>query len=106
MLEHLPSLVSLDLGTNVLSSLAMNVFIGNRKLEILTLDHNKVIIRVCPSFSVFSFLEPKFEKKTYLQFWIFLMMLRTLIRPSTFCQEANWTNSHHLKSVRIANLIF
>ena len=52
-MEHLPSLVSLDLGTNVLSSLAMNVFIGNMKLEILALDHNKVIIRVCPSFSVF-----------------------------------------------------
>ena len=53
MLEHLPSLVSLDLGLNILSSLGINVFIGNRKLEILTLDHNKVIIRVCRPFSFF-----------------------------------------------------
>ena len=104
VLEHLPSLVSLDLGLNLLSSLEMNVFIGNRRLEILALDQNRVIIRtecVCGPF-----LKLQFEKKTYLQFWIFLMMLRTLIRPSTFCQEANWTNSHHLKSVRLANLIF
>ena len=47
VLEHLPSLVSLDLGLNILSSLEMNVFIGNRRLEILALDHNMVIIRVC-----------------------------------------------------------
>ena len=103
MLEHLPSLVSLDLGLNLLSSLETNVFIGNRRLEILALDQNRVIIRE----SVLGpFLKLQFEKKTYLQFWIFLMMLRTLIRPSTFCQEANWTNSHHLKSVHLANLIF
>ena len=49
-MEHLPNLVSLDLGLNILSSLGINVFIGNRKLEILTLDHNKVIIRVCRPF--------------------------------------------------------
>ena len=45
MLEPLPSLVSLDLGLNILSSLEMNVFIGNRRLEILVLDQNRVIIR-------------------------------------------------------------
>lgn len=44
-MEHLPSLVSLDLGLNSLSSLEMNVFIGNTRLEILTLDQNRVIIR-------------------------------------------------------------
>ena len=46
-MEHLPSLVSLDLGLNILSSLEMNVFIGNRRLEILALDHNMVIMSVC-----------------------------------------------------------
>ena len=47
VLEHLPSLVSLDLGLNILSSLEINVFIGNRRLEILALDHNMVIIIEC-----------------------------------------------------------
>ena len=46
VLEPLPSLVSLDLGLNMISSLEMNVFIGNMRLEMLVLDNNQVIRRV------------------------------------------------------------
>ena len=42
MLEHLISLVSLDLGENKISTLKPEVFFSNVDLEVLVLDSNRV----------------------------------------------------------------
>ena len=41
-LEHLKSLISLDLGANMITQLEDNTFIGNRMLQHLRLDSNQV----------------------------------------------------------------
>ena len=42
-LEHLKSLISLDLGANMITQLEDNTFIGNRMLQHLRLDSNQVV---------------------------------------------------------------
>lgn len=42
MLEHLISLVSLDLGENRISQLHSQLFLANNDLEVLVLDSNLV----------------------------------------------------------------